>query len=53
MTAELGRLAEELLPQEDEAEGKQARQHKQKGPDNKDLRQRLLDSWDGKVSLGL
>ena len=51
MTAELSRLAEDLLPQEEEeAQGKHARRHQQTGQGSKDLRQRLLDSWDGKVS---
>ena len=52
MTAELSRLAEDMLPpQEEEVHDKKARRLKQKGQDSKDLRQRLLDSWDGKVSL--
>jgi hypothetical protein len=52
MTAELSRLAEDMLPQEEEeVRDKNARRLEQKGQDSKDLRQRLLDSWDGKVSL--
>lgn len=52
MTAELSRLAQDMLPQEEEeVHDKKARRLKQKGQDSKDLRQRLLDSWDGKVSL--
>lgn len=52
MTAELSRLAEDMLPQEEEEiHDKKARRLKQKGHHSKDLRQRLLDSWDGKVSL--
>jgi hypothetical protein len=52
MTAELSRLAEDMLPhEEEEVRDKKARRLKQKGQDSKDLRQRLLDSWDGKVSL--
>ncbi|DBA89082.1 hypothetical protein WJX77_006086 [Trebouxia sp. C0004] len=49
MTAKLSRLAEDMLPQEEEEVcDKRARRLKQKGQDSKDLRQRLLDSWDGK-----
>lgn len=45
MTAELNRLADDMLPKEDEQMGKEGRNFKQ----HKDLRQRLVDSWDGKV----
>lgn len=53
MTAELSRLADDMLPQEEEdransrADGRRCRQDSQQ---SKDLRQRLLDSWDGKVT---
>lgn len=52
MTAELSRLAEDMLPQTEElVNDKKAGRLVRKGQDSKDLRQRLLDSWDGKVSL--
>lgn len=50
MTAELSLLAEEMLPQEEvESKEKKGRRHKQHKQDSLDLRQRLLNSWDGKV----
>ncbi|DBA69182.1 TPA: hypothetical protein ACH3X2_013020 [Trebouxia sp. C0005] len=50
MTAELSRLAEDMLPQTEElVNDKKAGRLVRKGQDSKDLRQRLLDSWDGKT----
>ena len=49
MTAELNRLADDMLPKEDERNGKQGRKPKQDSQQHKDLRQRLVDSWEGKV----
>ena len=50
MTAELSLLAEEMLPQEEvQMKEKKSRQPKQHKQDSLDLRQRLLNSWDGKV----
>lgn len=49
MTAELNRLADDMLPKEEEQRGKEGRKHKQDSQQHKDLRQRLLESWDGKV----
>lgn len=43
MTAELNQLADQMLP-----EGTTSA--KLQGKNDKSLRQRLLDSWDGKVS---
>lgn len=44
MTAELNQLAEEMLPEGTETSSDQHRKQETS------LRQRLLDSWDGKVS---
>ena len=49
MTAELNRLADNMLPKEEEQKGKEGRKFKQDSQQHKDLRQRLVDSWDGKV----
>lgn len=46
MTAELNQLADEMLP---EASGGDEQQT-QRGKETKSLQQRLVDSWDGKVS---
>ena len=46
MTAELNQLAEELLPEGSASD----EQGKQRAKNDKSLRQRLLDSWDGKVT---
>lgn len=50
MTAELNRLADDMLPKEDERKGKDGRKPKQHSQQHKDLRQRLVESWDGKVT---
>ena len=50
MTAELSRLAEVMLPEEEvEPKDNKSRRHKQQKQESMDLRQRLLNSWDGKV----
>ena len=51
MTAALSKLADDMLPEEElEAQGKQSRQNRQDSKaDSKDLRQQLLESWEGKV----
>lgn len=49
MTAELNRLAEDMLPKEEDQRGREGRKHKQDSQQHKDLRERLLESWDGKV----
>lgn len=49
MTAELNRLAHDMLPKEEEQKGREGRKHKQAAQQHKDLRERLLESWDGKV----
>ena len=46
MTAELNQMADQMLP--DVSTGNE--RHIQRGKENKSLRQRLVDSWDGKVS---
>ena len=49
MTAELSRLADDMLPQEEQDRATDGRRCRQDSQQSKDLRQRLLDSWDGKV----
>lgn len=44
MTAELNQLAEQMLPEDTD------RQSSHGAQDETSLRQRLLDSWDGKVN---
>lgn len=48
MTADLSRLAEAVLPQEDEQQG-----HGRQRQGNKGLRQQLLESWNGKVGVSI
>ena len=49
MTAELNRLADDMLPKQEDQQGRKCRKHKQDSQQHKALRERLLESWDGKV----